>query len=129
MSPRAWTLSFPNAAPPMSSNRRVHWRAKAEEQAWWSHATEILVKQAHVPHLDRCELVVYVTPPDARRRDSDNYVAHLLKPIKDGLVRSGVIDDDTDRYVEWKLRLRAPSQNPLGVWRVVAVIAELEAVS
>jgi len=123
-----WVLTFPNGDAPLSSNRRVHWRRKHEQQAWWSGATQILVREAHVPHLSRCELIVNITPPDARRRDEDNYVAHLLKPIKDGLVRAGVIDDDTNRYVEWKVRLLEPTPSRRRAWRVVAYIRELEVV-
>jgi hypothetical protein len=123
--PRTWTLEYPAATPPLSSNRPVHWRAKHNEHRWWTSATEILLRQAHVPHLDRCSLELYVTPPNRLRRDSDNYVAHLLKPIKDGLVAAGVVDDDTDRYVIWRLELLEPVPNPLKAWRYRAVIREL----
>jgi crossover junction endodeoxyribonuclease RusA len=62
-------------------------------------------------------MVLTITPPDARRRDSDNFVAHVLKPIKDGIVDAGVIPDDTDEYVTWSLRLADPSHDRLKRWR------------
>lgn len=55
-------------------------------------------RRQSIPHLDHiCTRLVW-TPPDRRRRDEDNIIA-TAKPLWDGLVDAGVVDDDTSEYM------------------------------
>lgn len=103
-----WSLELPISEAPPSANARVHW---AERAAWARHlrwSTALLVRQGRVPRMDRVDLVVTLHPPDRLRRDSDNYVTTVLKPVKDALVDAGVVADDTDEHVRWRLELADP---------------------
>lgn len=102
-----WDIRLPSE-PPVSGNRRIHWSARHRIHAGWQNATMCAVKAAGVPPLPRCWLLLTAIPPDRRRRDSDNLIPHLLKPIRDGVVAAGVVRDDTDEFLPWALRLAEP---------------------
>jgi crossover junction endodeoxyribonuclease RusA len=124
---RTWRLSFPNGEAPVSSNRRGHWSVRASEQKWWKDATVLLIREKRIPAVGRLDLLLEVTPPDRRRRDSDNLVALLLKPIKDGFVTAGVVPDDTDEYVSWRVVLHQHDgpPDPLKRWKYELTVREV----
>ncbi len=113
MTARSWKIAIPLASAPLASNRRVHWSRRHREHAYLRSEAQIAVWKALAPaygsphdaRLEAIDLVVRLHPPDRRRRDSDNYVAHVLKPIKDGVRDALDLPDDTDRYISWRLEL------------------------
>lgn len=120
----AWSLELPISDPPLSANDRVHWAVRAAWARELRDTARLLVRHARVPRLERAHLTVVLCPPDGRKRDSDNYVASVLKPIKDALVDASVVPDDTDRHVAWSLVLAPPTGDREGRWRYVIEISE-----
>lgn len=76
--------------PPLNLNRRAHWSeiATVRQTAAWMAKTKKLPQG--LPHV-WVELIYRA--PDRRRRDEDNLVA-TLKPVCDGLVDHGLVQDD-----------------------------------
>lgn len=91
----------------LSLNGRQHWGTRhrlsgilqARARAAWINAGR--------PSFDRCRMEVTVYYPDGRRRDLHNLVA-TVKPMIDGMVRSGMLPDDSDRYLD------GPHMHPAG---------------
>lgn len=121
----SWSLELPISEPPLSANDRVHWAVRAAWARELRDTARLLLRHAKVPPLGRVRLEVTLCPPDARKRDSDNYVAGVLKPIKDALVDAGVVPDDTDRHVSWAIVLAPPTGDRQGRWRYVVDLEEL----
>ncbi len=126
----AWSFELPALAPPLSANagRRVHWTRLHREHRAWRLAAE-LSTLAEIPPAARRRLcavhiVLRVWPPDARKRDSDNLVPHLLKPVKDGVALALRLPEDTDRYCSWQVILEPPDGERR--WCYVLEIAERE---
>lgn len=96
--PRSWTLTI-DGFEPLSLNDRTHRMARAQLTAEWVGEVVTLVKAERIPRLQRIHVRLEAHPPIRRRRDRDNLAA-TLKPCIDGLVRAGVVPDDTpDRVV------------------------------
>lgn len=125
MTPRTWTITIPPVTkyrkrivldkngnvkknetrrlPPSrnSGGRGMHWAIIS----WWTdqfkRLTWALCLQAKIPKLGRdgrrvrIELVNYAIAP----MDRDNLYS-CAKPIIDGVVKAGVVIDDSDRYVD-----------------------------
>lgn len=86
---------------PPGPNRRMHWRAWSREKADWRKWTYIAALAAlrSSGYADDFPLRSIVVEPvffftTNRRRDDDNLIASL-KPMLDGLVDAGVVDDDS----------------------------------
>lgn len=91
--PFSTTFTFYWASPPLHSNQRLHWAAKAKltqmvRSAMHAHAR-------HIPDLGKCEVELVWFVSDKRRRDADNVVP-TLKALCDGLVDAEVVPDDTE---------------------------------
>lgn len=89
-----WTLDLP-PLPYVSPNKRGHWTARSRHNRAWRHAAKVLAIKAGIPPCARISVALTYTPPDRRRRDPDNLVSGVLKPVVDGLVDARVIVDDT----------------------------------
>ena len=96
--PREWLIALPYRTPPLSLNQRGHWAAKARATRDVRSRAAWLVRAARVAPLARVEVQLGYTPPDRRRRDTDNLVA-TLKAIADGVVDAGVVPDDTPEFM------------------------------
>ena len=102
-----WQLTLPWTKPPMSLNDRMdrwtkaRWTKTLRQTAW------ALAKQAKIPPLGACDVVLLYVPRDRRRRDEDNLTA-TLKPLADGLVDAGVVVDDTPDFMRKDPRLGDP---------------------
>ena len=70
-----------------ASHRVQKVRAGLRETAGW------MARSARLPHLGAARVVALVGVPDERRRDLHN-LTPTLKPMIDGLVDAGVLDDD-----------------------------------
>lgn len=86
---------------PPTPNRRLHWAAKArstkEWREWSRIATLAALRSSGIA--DEFPLRKVVVEPTFifttnRRRDDDNLIASL-KPVLDGIVDAGVVDDDS----------------------------------
>ncbi len=99
---------FPWPPKELSPNARVHWAKLASAKAryaadcGWAAKAHVGQHSTMALNLDRRRFplkppvraqVTFVVP-DNRRRDSDNHMA-MLKPLWDGLVEIGVLDDDS----------------------------------
>jgi crossover junction endodeoxyribonuclease RusA len=92
-----YVIALPWAAPPLSGNQRLHWRAKAVKVSA-ARANAAYLAFAIPPMLKcRVELIWYVT--DRIRRDEDNLMPYL-KALCDGLVDAGVVADDTNVFMK-----------------------------
>lgn len=104
VTPRGWTVRFPVPARPMSANdvpvtrqgRIIEGKVKRKWGEAAQRAAERLNGARSLP-----PSIVRVTIPFStnRRRDPHNYVATVVKPIVDGLVRAGCWPDDNPEYV------------------------------
>jgi crossover junction endodeoxyribonuclease RusA len=99
MTPRSWTIRLPWSKPPLTLNGSYgsHW-AHAKRVKEVRRVAAALARGAHVPHLESCTVQLHYVPRDGRRRDTDNLVA-TLKPIADGLVDAGIVDDDAPAFM------------------------------
>lgn len=96
MTNRTFKICFPPGMPLLNSNGREHWTKRA-------HLTSDIRMTArnlsgHVPKLDKVKLRWLYFPPDNRRRDTGNLYPSY-KAALDGLVDSGVLEDDNDKHV------------------------------
>ena len=95
---RVETLNVPYIAPSLNSiYAGAHW-SKRKRQADEAHlAVKIAAKG--VAMFDNPVMVTYQPMIKGRAYDISNY-AYSLKLIEDGLVRAGVLKDDTNAYVK-----------------------------
>lgn len=102
---REWVLELPWAAPPVKpnggySNRYAHAaKVKAARQAMG-----VLARNAKIPPLGRCEVLLTWHVPDRIGRDVDN-LAWTLKPLCDALssvkkpTDHMIVPDDTPEFM------------------------------
>ena len=97
------TLELPWKKPPLSLNDRMHWRQKhnitrnMRAHIAWKLRTGVN-KRAPLPTGQRLRVELHYQPRDNRRRDTDNLVASA-KPLYDGIVDAGLVEDDTPAYM------------------------------
>lgn len=116
---RSWSLDLP-PSPYTTSNTREHWTARSELAAVWRKAAWALARQAKIPPCVRIRVELHFWPPDRRRRDPDNLVTGVLKPVVDGLVDAKVVPDDTAEYVTRAMPIIHPARGDRKtVWRLV----------
>lgn len=93
----------------LTSNRRQHWRAKADAvRLARGHAAALWDSRRRKGHqpLTSAHCTAYLTFPDRRRRDANNYEP-TIKPLIDGLVSGppkatgwvGLLPDDSSDYL------------------------------
>lgn len=95
-----YILALDLKRPPMTSNdqRRAHWSAI---RAAKSHVETLVgwhAKKAHVPLVGYCDVEVVWFAPNGIKRDADS-LGPFLKASLDGLVKAGVLTDDSREYV------------------------------
>ncbi|HEY9474161.1 MAG TPA: hypothetical protein VIS06_09960 [Mycobacteriales bacterium] len=125
---RQWTIPLPYIDPPLSLNQRIHWQTKARITKDLKDAVHVLMLGSHVPRMTRCRVELHFIPPDRRRRDRDNLVA-THKPCCDGIVRAGVVADDSPSYMDQIMPIIDPPQTGFLASRLYLVITELEALT
>ena len=97
----------------MSSNARPHWSVEREVHQYWRGLARLMFNRQ--PHCERAHLTITFTFPDRRRRDLHNLVHHVVKPIVDGVVDSGVLPDDDDAHLIGPDLRRNPERGPFQV--------------
>lgn len=98
-------LEFVQPVPPISINalRGKHWTAtKAATHPWneatWAHLRNHLIR-TRAPQGYPVEVQVELRFRTASRRDPHNYTSTVVKAIVDGIVKAGLVPDDTAEWV------------------------------
>ncbi len=106
-----YTLSIPTPTDWISSNKRIHWRVKADLTAVWLDAAGWYVKAAKIPALGPSRVVAELHMHAKRRVrvDPANY-SDTAKPCIDAMVKVGRIwpDDSSAWVVGPDMRLGPP---------------------
>lgn len=127
MSPRTWTIELPYTSPPLRDNDRMHWAVKARTTAELRQCGWALARSAKVPHLDRAQIMLGWQPTTRRRRDIFGPVP-TLKPLVDGLVDAGVLDDDDISRCLLACQIEDEPAKPGRLWLEITDLTALAAV-
>lgn len=122
MTGRTWTIEMPAGQQLLNANQRLHHMAKHRITKQLRHDAYNLALYARIPRLERARIDCYYEPPDRRTRDAANW-HDTAKPLVDGLVDAGVLDDDDSTRLEGPF-MHIGEVYPLG--RIVLHITELE---
>ena len=93
-------VTVPGIPPSPNQQRREHWARRAAEARGWRQAALYAALDARNRHADvpfplhSAAIRVVIVSPTTVRRDPDNAIASV-KPIIDGLVRAGILADDS----------------------------------
>jgi len=121
-----WSFELAKRTAPLSSNtRKLHWAKKAEEHRdvrWEARTLTVRAMGSRRFRTSAIDLELVVHPPDARKRDSDNLIAHLLKPIKDGVAEALRFADDTDERISWRVVIGPVTEDRC--WHYVITLKE-----
>ena len=117
---RTRTIELPAGLPILSMNGRDHWRARNRKAQALKDAAIVMTRKARVPRLKCITVALYYDPPDRRRRDHDNLTA-TYKPLVDGIVKAGVVPDDSPEFVYPPHCEVTDSVHPRGRLRMVIV--------
>ena len=117
------TLTIPAPCDWLNANERLHWAEKARRTRAWRYAAHMAVLSQHkgarfdVP----VQITVTVHKTRAGRYDVANYGV-TAKAIVDGLVDSGLLeDDDNTRVIGPDMRAGEKRAEPCVVVRVEAI--------
>lgn len=98
-------LEFVNPVPPVSINAlkgKQHYAWTAAMAPWkeatWAHLRNHLIRSGDPRGLP-VEVQVVLRFRSATRRDPHNYTGTVVKAIVDGIVKAGLVPDDTAQYV------------------------------
>lgn len=96
-----YTLTIPTPTDWISSNKRIHWRVKADLTAVWLAAAGWYAKAAKIPPLGPSRVVAELHMHAKRRIriDPGNY-SDTAKPCLDAMVKVGKVwPDDSSKWV------------------------------
>ncbi len=86
--------------PSLNEYLHLHWAVKSKVKETFLEEFILVLRHARVPkHNENVKLRAIIYFLERRRRDMSNYGSVLYKFVADGLVREGVIPDDTAKYV------------------------------
>jgi hypothetical protein len=94
-----WELHF-DGMPPNLLNARLSVRARIQAVKLWRERAAWHARQAGLPRLERARLSAVFTRRALGVADEDGDHARC-KMLVDGLVRAGVLPQDTRSHVEW----------------------------
>jgi Holliday junction resolvase RusA-like endonuclease len=89
-------IELPAGMPLLNANGREHWTKRANLVSTIRMTARNL--SSHIPRLDKVKIRAIYYAPNNRRRDMSNLFPSVKSAV-DGLVDSGVLKDDSDRYV------------------------------
>jgi len=93
------SLVFEGLPPNPNAKSKKHWSENAVATKQWRYDSKILALQQRAKVKDAMAFLHYhVSLGDERRHDYDNVLASF-KPVQDGLVDAGVLEDDTITHV------------------------------
>lgn len=94
------SLKITGIPPTLNEVRRMHYQQQAQEKKRWEQITRIEVKVQKLQPVETPVIITYRFHfTDKRRRDPDGY-AYSAKSIQDGLVKSGILQDDNFSFVK-----------------------------
>lgn len=93
---RTFKIEFPPGMPLLSANGREHWSKRASGTSTIRMLARNL--SSDIPRLSKVKIRCIYYAANNRRRDTANLYPSFKAAI-DGLVDSGVLKDDSDRYV------------------------------
>jgi crossover junction endodeoxyribonuclease RusA len=92
---RAWELRHTGERPPtMNAHRRLHPQQRARVDARWRAIFHALAREAHIPPLDRCNVIVRPLHRNGRSPQDVAGCAPAAKAAVDGVVDAGVLPHD-----------------------------------
>ena len=115
-------IELPAGIPLLNANQRLHWSKKAAITAFLRTAAREQAKGK--PKLEKVKIRAVYYAPDNRRRDVSNLFPSVKASV-DGLVDSGVLDDDSDKYVV-SLEMVRGGENRPGGQLVIEVIEAVD---
>lgn len=94
------SLKLIGIPPTLNEIRRMHYHEQARVKLQWEQMVGIEVRMQKLKPMDKPAIVTYRFHfKDNRVRDPDGY-AYSAKAIQDGLVKNGILPDDSFRYVK-----------------------------
>lgn len=117
-----WTVEFPAGQKLLNANQRLHHMAKYRITKQLRGDAFKLAKAMRIPRLERARIDCTYEPPNRRTRDAANW-HDTAKPLVDGLVDAGVLDDDDHTRLDGPF-MHIGNVHPRG--RMVLLITELE---
>jgi crossover junction endodeoxyribonuclease RusA len=88
-----WEIRLPPGEELLTLNDRPHWAVRNRITGQLRGDAANLCRLAKIPKLERATVTVVLHPHDRRRRDPHNW-APSAKACIDGIVDSGVLEDD-----------------------------------
>lgn len=95
---RTWVLDLPWTTPPLTLNKTLHYRRKAQVVREVRKTAYTLAASLNIPEMDRPTVHLVWLVTTRHKRDSDNIVP-TLKALCDGLVDAQVAEDDTPEFM------------------------------
>lgn len=93
-------LNITGIPPTLNEVRRMHHMVQAQHKKRWEQIVQIETKVQKLQPVTKPAIITYRFHfKDERRRDPDGY-AYSAKAIQDGLVKSGILQDDNFKFVK-----------------------------
>lgn len=83
----------------LNANDRLHWRKEAAMKATLVRFGQLVLARQVKPVREKVRVTFEFRFPVKRRRDRSNLHA-TVKPVLDGIVKAGVIVDDSDLFID-----------------------------
>jgi crossover junction endodeoxyribonuclease RusA len=116
-----WVIDLPYPAPPLSLNKRMHYRSEARVRKQIHSDVAVLARVLKIPKgLQRVEIVLHWQARVIRRRDSDNPTP-TLKACIDALTKYGLVEDDDAEHVTSRCVIEPLAKKPR-VWLTITEV-------
>lgn len=97
------TLTVYEFPPTLNELNNLHYRSRAKKKEYWEELIEKECLVQRIKPMLKISITLEFYFPDKRRRDPDNY-GFACKFIADGLVRAGILTDDSfDEVTELRI--------------------------
>lgn len=107
------TFSIYALPPTLNELNNMHHFKRAKKKEQWEQLTLDACMEYRIQPVERVSITMELYFPDRRRRDLDNYSGLGFKFIGDGLVKAGIIKDDSIKEViELRIRYGGISKPP-----------------
>jgi hypothetical protein len=93
-----YRIALPDSFPLLNANDRLDHLERARMTIGIREASRRIATDMRIPSMARVHVRGIYHYPDNRRRDPGN-LAPSMKPMIDGMVRAGIIPDDSDEYL------------------------------
>ncbi len=100
--PGSHVIVLPYTKPPLTLNQRLQHFHEYRLKSALIDSVIVLARAGKLPKMLRAEVELHYAPATWRRRDPDN-LSPTHKVCVDGLVRAGIVPDDTSEYVYHKM--------------------------